>query len=330
MHGTFASLALVLACFHATCLVPYLALPIACGAFDRLFAWARASSEHKCKLTALSQGTAVRLQVDSVRWRQRVQPGQWAYVKLENPLLPHVPGHALATSLPGGWHPLSIVSVPASASGGAESCGPVTFVAAGSAFAMAAAAAATETKGATPQSCFARVDGPYGRPAVPRAVAARLRSLLIVAGGAGITPCLPCAFDMASHLGRGLTAHTASNAAGLLPPPTVALLWAVRRSDALSTWFPGVLERLAAAGVRVTCAVTGEVDDTDSQLHDLTAAGVTLLRGRPDVGAAVRQAVASNASTSAVFVCGPSSLTSAVETAAAAEGVPCYAECFTA
>ena len=327
-HATFATLALLLACFHATRLVPYLAIPVVCGALDRLFAWARASGEHTCRIVPLSRGTAVKLQVDSVRWRRAVSPGQWAYVRLESPLQQGKQGGAM----PGGWHPLSILCLPTGSGGlGAppDACGTVTFLASGSAFAAAAAAAAAAKGPGATHRCFVRVDGPYGQPAVPHGVSARLTSLLLVAGGAGITPCLPCALDMARRMGLALTAT--SRGRGSMPP-RVALLWAVRHSDALTTWFPGQLERLASCGVAVTCAVTGETDDdTDGQLQHLTAAGVTLLRGRPVVGAAVRQAAeVGGADTAAVFVCGPTSLITAVETAAAAERVPCYAERFAA
>jgi hypothetical protein len=327
-HATFATLALLLACFHATRLVPYLAIPVFCGALDRLFAWARASGEHTCRMVPLSRGTAIKLQVDSVRWRRGVSPGQWAYVRLESPLAEGKAGAAM----PGGWHPLSILCLPQGTGLGAppDACGTVTFLASGSAFAAAAAAAATAKGPGAAHRCYVRVDGPYGQPAVPHAVSARLTSLLLVAGGAGITSCLPCALDMARRM--GLACPTATSRARGSVPPRVALLWAVRHSDALSTWFPGQLERLASCGVAVTCAVTGEPDDSDAQLQHLTAAGVTLLRGRPDVGAAVRLAAVAEggAATAAVFVCGPTSLMHAVETAAAAERVPCYTERFAA
>ena len=333
-HATFATLALLLACFHATRLVPYLAIPVFCGALDRLFAWARASGEHTCRIAPLSRGAAVKLQVDSVRWRRGVSPGQWAYVKLENPLpLAH---SQAGRTMPAGWHPLSILCLPTSGGGPGvppDACGTVTFLASGSAFAASAAAAATAKGSGAPQRCFVRVDGPYGRPAVPDAVAARLTSLLLVAGGAGITPCLPCALDMARRFGLALAAGQTAAAHSRSVPPRLALLWVVRHSDALSTWFPGHLERLASCGVAVTCAVTGgEPDDTDGQLQHLAAAGVTLTRGRPDVAAAVRQAAGEGggAATAAVFVCGPPSLMDDVQTAAAAERVLCLTERFAA
>ena len=194
----------------------------------------------------------------------------------------------------------------------------------------------------------ARLDGPYGRPALPLT---SYSALVLVAGGVGITPCV---------------SHAAAALALGFKGPQLTLLWAVRDADALTAWLPGWLLWLAHCGARVLAYTTGAraaremqarpqvrqgghrprpghagavdmeagVQYSRAEAAALTLAGVTPVRGRPDVRAAIAAAVEAavavdkRAGDVAVFVCGPPSLVAAVEDAAAAAGCACAAEHF--
>ena len=187
----------------------------------------------------------------------------------------------------------------------------------------------------------ARVDGPYGRPALPLQ---EYTARLLVAGGegrgVGVTPRESLA---AAALAQGAPGEAA-----------LSLLWAVRQPEALTAWLPGWLLWLAACGVRVVVATTGapaerpllpllprHAQSAGGHAHEQLESGglgcdtgVQLVRGRPDLTAAVAAAVADahargkDARDVAVFACGPPALVDAAAEAAAAAGCAFTAQHF--
>jgi ferredoxin-NADP reductase len=171
------------------------------------------------------------------------------------------------------------------------------------------------------------VDGAFGGPAL---ALHRYTSVLLVAGGVGITPFV----SVAAHL-------IALAAAKDAPLRAASLLWAVRDADAPNAWLPELLPSLQASGlfcVRV-CVTRGggaarDAEESGGVVLRRAGSGVVLQRGRPDVAAAVRQAVAAAAAAGAppsrvaVLACGPSGLVAAAQAAAAAAGAHFHSETF--
>lgn len=330
-HLVLFPIAMLLACLHAKVMIGYVVPPLILWALDRALGWCRGYRAKAARVTPLPGG-AVRLDVCVPGGGLLVKGGQWAYINVAQ--VSHIE-----------WHPFSLAcggagAVPDEATfiiGGADSS-PSSF---------AARLRALVPPGAGCADVTARLDGPYGRPALPLTA---YSSLVLVAGGVGVTPCVSLA---AAALARGPKG------------PSLTLLWAVRDPEALTAWLPGWLSWLAHCGVRVLAATTGqrasavemqarpparqggprpqlgEAGDamesgrhSHSQAAALTLAGVTATQGRPDVAAAVADAVVEAVASGktardvAVFVCGPPSLVDAAYAAAAAAGCACAAEHF--
>jgi hypothetical protein len=182
-----------------------------------------------------------------------VAPGQYAFIQL-----PELG--------PAEWHPFSCVCVP----GRPDGIGFVVGRGATGSFAARLAALAA----ITPKPVLrVRVDGCYGGP---RLQLHRYTSVLLLAGGVGITPFASIANALVS------AAHAGTSALG-----AATLVWAVRDAAAIDTWIPGLLPALQASGLfTVRVCVTGQAPGGDAE----RGGGVSY--GRPDVDKAVRDAVA--------------------------------------
>jgi ferredoxin-NADP reductase len=304
VHLTLMPAAVVLSILHARMMLPYLLPPLALWAADVAMRTARSARSHAVASVTPLPGGAVRVSIRT-GGALRVAPGQFAYLQL--------PAVAAAE-----WHPLSCVCAP-----GAPR--ELSFIiSAGGPSSFGARIAAHASAHTSPLR--ARVDGAFGGPAL---ALHRYTSVLLVAGGVGITPFV----SVAAHL-------IALAAAKDAPLRAASLLWAVRDADAPHAWLPELLPSLHASGlfcVRV-CVTGGGGAARDAEEGGVVlrraGSGVVLQRGRPDVAAAVRQAVAAAAVTGAppsrvaVLACGPSGLVAAAQAAAAAAGAHFHSETF--
>ena len=329
-HLVMFPVALLLACLHAKRMIGYVVPPLVLWALDRALAWGRGFGAKQARVTPMPGGV-MRLDV-RMPGGLAVKGGQFAYINV-------------AEVSRAEWHPFSFACGGAGV--GQEE---QTFLIGGtdSPSSFASRLRALVPPGAPCVEVTARLDGPYGRPALPLM---SYSALVLVAGGVGITPCV---------------SHAAAALALGFKGPSLTLLWAVRDGDALTAWLPGWLPWLAHCGARVLAYTTGARAARELQARPqarqggqrprlgqagaaeleagtlysrteaaaLTLAGVTPMLGRPDVSAAIAAAVETAAAVGkrpsdvAVFVCGPPSLVAAVEDAAAAAGCACAAEHF--
>lgn len=165
---------------------------------------AKADPSPDACITALSP-TLLRLSLPR-RWAYR--PGQYAEV-----CIPAVARHE--------WHPLTIASAP-------HERAVVFFIAVAGGWTAAVAAAVAAAKSAEgPSALHVRVRGPYGAPCV---AAAHFDSLLLVGGGAGVTPIVSLAKAVAWERSNGVASIEGSGQVGDAaaadgrppPPPRVA------------------------------------------------------------------------------------------------------------
>ena len=293
-HITFMPTAIVLSIVHAYYMLPFLLPPLLLWAFDVLLRSVRSARSYNVLGITPLHGAAVRLEV-ATHGRLHVKPGQYAYVQ--------VPAIS-----PGEWHPLSIVAAPGDPTS-------VSFIISrGSPESFGARVASLSL--ANIASIRVRLDGSYGGPGLQLH---RYASVLLVAGGVGITPFA----SMMEHL-----VECAAVEGSLLR--SAALLWSVRTREAEDKWIPGLMPSLQSSGLfTTTLCVTRAAQPEPADEAD----GV--LYGRPDVLGAVRTAVDAAAAIGAprrrvaVLACGPQGLVDAAQAAAAHFGVHFHAEKFT-
>ena len=219
------------------------------------------------------------------------EAGQYCFVRLP---------HSLQ------WHPITIASAP-----GAEK---MMFVVKGlgdwSGQMLGEAGEALLPAGAA-----VGLDGPYGRLSVQLA---RHTSVVLIAGGVGVTPMLSVLAGLCG--GKG---------------PKAWLVWSVRE-PALAEKFAPLFQKATAAGHRITIhctaaaaaaggAARATTNDNPLVGGDLEEAAVTppaleLQPGRPDVGGILREAAAGGASEVAVLACGPSVMVEAAKVGCITEG----------
>ena len=293
-HMMLFPTALVLAVLHAKLMLPYLAPAVLLWVADMALRALRCARSHPLSTLVALPGGAVRLDVTTAG-RVAVAPGQYAFVQL-----PELG--------PAEWHPFSCVCVP----GRPEGIGFVIGRGKPGSFAARLAALAA----VTPKPVLrVRVDGAYGGP---RLQLHSYTSVVLLAGGVGITPFASICNDLvaAAHAG-----HSALGAA--------MLVWAVRDAAAIDTWIPGLLPALQTSGLfTVRVCVTGAPPGDDAE----RGGGVTY--GRPDVDQAVRDAVLAAHEAGApprrvaVMACGPPGLIADAQRAAAAQGCHFHAELF--
>ena len=207
------------------------------------------------------RGGVVRVDV-ATRGRVRVGPGQFAYVQI--PDVSRVE-----------WHPLTLVCAPGA---------PLAL-----SFLVRDTGDDPRTFGArigalanSDKPLRIRLDGPFG--GCPLRLH-RYTSVLLVAGGVGITPFA----SIAQYL-LELVEHEQADRGSCVR--AVTLLWTVRDAHAAEAWLPGLLPALRASGVfRVVLAVTGK-GDTGKLMSEMEDGGRSIVRrGRPDVEEAVALAV---------------------------------------
>jgi hypothetical protein len=300
-HLTLMPVAIVLSFLHARMMLGYVLPPLILWALDAALRFARSVRTHDVlAITPLPDG-AVRLDV-ATRGALRVAPGQWAYVQ--------VPGVSALES-----HPLSCVCAA-----GTPEC--VTFIIGagrGPASFSARIAALAETMPVEKIRC--RLDGCYGGPGMQLH---RYTSVLLIAGGVGITPFV----SIATHL-FSLTPD-AHGRKGQGAVRSASLVWAVRKRAAAEAWVPTLVPALRGSALfTVRVCVTGEPRDAE---HGARSRSVSY--GRPDVAAAVCAAVQAAAECGesprrvAVLACGPAGLVEDAQVAAAAAGAHFHAETF--
>jgi NAD(P)H-flavin reductase len=296
-HLTLAPTALVLAILHARLMYPYLLPPLGLWLLDAALRWGRAMITYRARVCPLPHAGAVRLDVDAPTMLSVAGAGQFAYVALAGP-----------TPM---WHPLTCV--PGAAGGWSfvvSLSGPKSL---GARLAAAAAAAGGG-------DIRVRLDGPYG------GLGLQLRnydSVVLVAGGVGITPCVSVAAALAAQHRAGDTRLAAAT-----------LLWSVREADALTQWLPDWLPGLHA-GADKSVFKSVQLHVTGSDVDAEARAAPKYVTGRPDVRACVRDAVATAAPERgapacrvAVFACGPAGMVADAQLAAAACGCHFHAESF--
>jgi ferredoxin-NADP reductase len=299
-HLTFMPVAVVLSFIHARMMLGYVLPPLILWALDAALRFARSARTHDVTaVTPLPDG-AVRLDV-ATRGALRVAPGQWAYVQ--------IPGVSALES-----HPLSCVC----AAGKPECVSFIIGAGRGAASFGARIAALADTTAVEKIRC--RLDGCYGGPGLQLH---RYTSVLLIAGGVGITPFV----SIATHLFSQAPGAPGSTGSALR---AASLVWAVRKRAAAEAWLPDLLPALRASALfTVRVCVTGEPRDAE---HGARRRSVAY--GRPDVAAAVRAAVAAAAEHGepprrvAVLACGPAGLVEAAQAAAAAQGCHFHAETF--
>jgi ferredoxin-NADP reductase len=161
------------------------------------------------------------------------------------------------------------------------------------------------------------LDGPYGILSVDPG---KYASLLLVAGGIGITPMHCILQQIKKHVG-----HRPS-------PPTVKVVWVTRDFRQAEEEFGAVLRAAVSSGSASVAIHSTAVETGPSDADALErAGGVNIFYGRPDWDQEMRGLVDTaegDAADAAVLVCGPSGMLSAVHTAAKAHGVHIHKETF--
>jgi hypothetical protein len=300
-HLTLMPVAIVLSFVHARMMLGYVLPPLILWALDAALRVVRSARAYDvAAVTPLPDG-AVRLDV-ATRGALRVAPGQWAYVQL--------PGVSALE-----WHPLSCVCV----AGKPDTVSFVIGAGRGPSSFGARIAALAETMPVEKIRC--RLDGCFGGPGLQLH---RYASVLLVAGGVGITPFVSIATQLFS-----LTPDAPHGKKGGGMLRAASLVWAVRKRAAAEAWVPTLLPALRASALfTVRVCVTGEQPDAER------GARRSVAYGRPDITAAVRAAVEAAAEHGepprrvAVLACGPAGLVAAAQAASAAAGCHFHAETF--
>ena len=168
-----------------------------------------------------------------------------------------------------------------------------------------------------PDGSKLRLDGPFGRLAVP---VASYDAVLLCCGGIGCTP-------MMSVLGS----IVARSKAGGKAPREIWFVWAVREAALVEYFMPLLIEAAQLPGCRIRVHRTGQDDDSDAlpadEADEAGTAVPRLLAGRPsmpevihDVDEACMSHFGANdrpISVCAVLACGPDALLESVKEAIA-------------
>lgn len=172
--------------------------------------------------------------------------------------------------------------------------------------------------GAKASSLKVRVFGPIANRDLS---VLHFRTIVLVAGGVGVTPCT----SVLDTLLRMRNAGAAAQSPGI-EQQRVHLVWASQSEQALTDWFAPLMARAIAAAPHVTLHLY------HTRAREAVVRGALRLNaGRPDVAAILDAAVAEasgDAASCGVLTCGPQALMDAAESAAVTRGCHFHREGF--
>ena len=210
-HLFFFPIALIVACIHATMLIPYLMPPIGLYLLDRLLATFYSARSRTAQMVVLPPGNTVRLHVHLED--THVGPDQFAWICV--PELGHTEWHPY-TMVTEWEHPNDVAFIIALTPNNPNSFGDRLV-------------SMCEYEGAE-CTLNVKVDGPYGRLPVDLR---NYTAAVLIAGGVGITP-MPRLTRACLDAHLGLKGRMRS----------VTVIWSSRDADIFTTWLPGWLPAL--------------------------------------------------------------------------------------
>jgi len=175
-----------------------------------------------------------------------------------------------------------------------------------------------------------RLDGPYGLLSVD---VARYKSIVLFAGGIGVTPMLSVLQRMASSVSSSSTDHPETGAQPAKTLSHVTFVWASRELPPLLPEVAGVLREAEAKGANVVIHNTDRNANVSADMEGVLPAFSDMLQsiksGRADPAAILDNVIMNNAGSEvAVLTCGPEPFVQGVEAAARPRGCHVHKETF--